>query len=146
MVLVTSCFRCLASAPKVRWRAGAGAPALEQEPKLNGGLTGQKTGEHKHALVAIDKPWRDHRWASNQFSPPILEINPRQTYSQVAEVAALSGIVASLTAGFLGKRLMARALNNDKTREFAAQFFHLLAALSEVGVYFKCPASHLSPI
>jgi hypothetical protein len=31
-VLVTSCFRYLASAPKVRWRAGA--TALEQEPKF----------------------------------------------------------------------------------------------------------------
>jgi hypothetical protein len=33
-VLVTSCFRYRASAPEVRWRARAGAPALEQEPKL----------------------------------------------------------------------------------------------------------------
>jgi hypothetical protein len=31
-VLVTSYFRYLASAPKVHWQAGAGAPALEQEP------------------------------------------------------------------------------------------------------------------
>jgi hypothetical protein len=31
---VTSYFRDLASAPKVRWRARAGASALEQEPKL----------------------------------------------------------------------------------------------------------------
>jgi hypothetical protein len=34
VVLVTFDFRHLASAPKVRWRARAGAPALEQEPKL----------------------------------------------------------------------------------------------------------------
>jgi hypothetical protein len=34
VVLVTSYFRDLASAPKVRWRARAGAPALGQEPKL----------------------------------------------------------------------------------------------------------------
>jgi hypothetical protein len=33
VVLETSYFRYLASAPKVRWRARAGAPALEQEPK-----------------------------------------------------------------------------------------------------------------
>ena len=32
-VLVTSYFRYLASALKVHWQAGAGAPALEQEPK-----------------------------------------------------------------------------------------------------------------
>jgi hypothetical protein len=32
VVLVTSYFRCLASAPKLRWLAGAGAPALEHEP------------------------------------------------------------------------------------------------------------------
>jgi hypothetical protein len=29
-VLVTSYFRYLATAPKVHWQAGAGAPALEQ--------------------------------------------------------------------------------------------------------------------
>jgi hypothetical protein len=34
VVLVTSYFRHLASAPKVHWQAGAGTPALEQEPKL----------------------------------------------------------------------------------------------------------------
>jgi hypothetical protein len=34
VVLVTSYFRYLASAPKVHWQAGAAAPALEQEPKL----------------------------------------------------------------------------------------------------------------
>jgi hypothetical protein len=34
VVLVASYFRFLASAPKVRWRARAAAPALEQEPKL----------------------------------------------------------------------------------------------------------------
>jgi hypothetical protein len=33
VVLVTSNFRYLASAPKVRWRARAGALALGQEPK-----------------------------------------------------------------------------------------------------------------
>jgi hypothetical protein len=33
VVLETSCFRHLASAPEVHWQAGAGAPALEQEPK-----------------------------------------------------------------------------------------------------------------
>jgi hypothetical protein len=33
VVLVTSCFRYLASAPKVHWQAGAAAPALEQESK-----------------------------------------------------------------------------------------------------------------
>jgi hypothetical protein len=33
--LVTSYFRHLASAPKERWRARAGAPALGQEPKLS---------------------------------------------------------------------------------------------------------------
>jgi hypothetical protein len=33
VVLVTSCFRYLASAPKVHWQAGAVAPGLEQEPK-----------------------------------------------------------------------------------------------------------------
>ena len=54
---------------------------------------------------------------------------------QLAEVAAMSGIVASLTAGFLGKRLMARALHDDGVREFAAQFFHLLAALSEALIF-----------
>jgi hypothetical protein len=53
------------------------------------------------------------------------------TAFQLAEVAAMSGIVASLTAGFLGKRLMTRALHDDSAREFAAQFFQLLAALSE---------------
>jgi hypothetical protein len=34
VVLVTSYFRYLASAPKVHWQAGAAAPALEQKPKL----------------------------------------------------------------------------------------------------------------
>jgi hypothetical protein len=34
VVLVTYHFRYLASAPKVRWRARAGALALGQEPKL----------------------------------------------------------------------------------------------------------------
>jgi hypothetical protein len=34
VVVVTSVFRYLASAPKVHWQAGAAAPALEQEPKL----------------------------------------------------------------------------------------------------------------
>ena len=57
------------------------------------------------------------------------------TAFQLAEVAAMSGIVASLTAGFLGKRLMARALHDDSAREFAAQFFHLLAALSEALIF-----------
>jgi hypothetical protein len=34
VVLVTSCFRDPASAPKVHWQAGAAeAPALEQEPR-----------------------------------------------------------------------------------------------------------------
>jgi hypothetical protein len=33
-IVVTSYFRNLASAPKVHWLAGAGAPASEQEPKL----------------------------------------------------------------------------------------------------------------
>jgi hypothetical protein len=33
VVLVSSYFRYLASAPKVHWQAGAEAPALEQEPK-----------------------------------------------------------------------------------------------------------------
>ena len=33
MVLVTSYFRDLASAPKVHWQAGAEAPASEQEPE-----------------------------------------------------------------------------------------------------------------
>ena len=34
VVLVTSYFRDLVSAPEVRWQARAGAPSLEQEPRL----------------------------------------------------------------------------------------------------------------
>jgi hypothetical protein len=36
VVLVTSCFRYLASAPKVHWQAGAEAPALQRRPSSRG--------------------------------------------------------------------------------------------------------------
>jgi hypothetical protein len=39
------CFRDLASAPKVRWQAGAQDPALEQEPQ---------------ALACVTRPYTDH--------------------------------------------------------------------------------------
>jgi hypothetical protein len=55
VVVVTSYFRSLASAPKVHWQAGAEAPALDQEPKpLLGGCS------HNHTLRPSHPKTRTH--------------------------------------------------------------------------------------
>jgi hypothetical protein len=51
VVLVTSYCRYLASAPKVHWRAGAGDPALEEEPKLAHTITAGPGGEEEETVA-----------------------------------------------------------------------------------------------
>jgi hypothetical protein len=58
VVLVTSYFRYLASAPKVHWRARAEAPALEQEPEL--GFVGSLVA-YEQGRGCGDPPGREQR-------------------------------------------------------------------------------------
>jgi hypothetical protein len=58
--LVASYFRDLASAPKLHWQAGGGAPALEQEPKL---LLGACSQSHRGLWEAGERRRRRRGWS-----------------------------------------------------------------------------------
>jgi len=53
------------------------------------------------------------------------------TAFQLAETCQLSGIVSSLTAGFVAKRFMFRNFEGQDAKDFSLQFFAILAGLSE---------------
>ena len=53
----------------------------------------------------------------------------------MAETAGLSGIVSSLTAGFVAKHFMFRNLEGEGAQQFSLHFFSLLAALSEALIF-----------
>ena len=54
---------------------------------------------------------------------------------QMAETAGLSGIVSSLTAGFVAKHFMFRNLEGEGAQQFSLHFFSLLAAISEALIF-----------
>jgi hypothetical protein len=81
VMLVSSCFRDLASAPKVRWRARAGAPALGQEPKLSEGISPEPS---QFNIGSYQGCWEAFCGTGRAFPVPV------SGYSYRAEIANVS--------------------------------------------------------